>query len=644
MLWKRTIAAVVIAISATCFAGCASVTQKPLDPYLPPPAPAFDTNTCTTAAQLTHDGNPKQALALIAAYRAGATVKATPKDPNATCENERQNALRAQSRLENGATLSNPGATFAAMWDRFVATWVTPFTGAFLVAASTLLVLLVAARLFVFIPWPTSLLPKSRIVRRVLGCVGAVVIVGLAAFLPASLSLFMPTITVAWVLLAALACSLLAIAMATRLRLFIDAQDANEPAASARLVGMVSELGAAPPKGLEIPQGSDVTALKDVALSAPGGNGFINALTWLANSLFTATPWRAALAPSAKDAEQLTLVITRNGRAHSAYVISARKLIQTPPPPPAPKRKWFTKAPPPADDAKHPLQPYLYEIAAAAIVVTLSKANTGFDGLCGAEDWRSVGLHYVATSRYLDDDDVQRRLLVKALDYDPHNFLAEVALQHLERRQSKDADEIQEYIDWLDARSDNLVQESENLKIRKGYEAAHRRMQLTSLALRLNRNWEKDWEPKKHVWKVDEDTRGRAVELLSELESSENRADVLIAQQRLAAVLFHATAFQEAPQQEPYDRWFDTAIVASSPTAAFNAACYYCTRYRPDLECDAKGKDESAETAIAKITDRLKVVALDPDKAEKARHDPVLESYAAAPWFKSAIGAKTSSK
>ena len=57
----------------------------------------------------------------------------------------------------------------------------------------------------------------------------------------------------------------------------------------------------------------------------------------------------------------------------------------------------------------------------AVTLITLATRHRGFDGLLGAEDWRSIGLHYVATKNTTDHD-LKKRLLVDAVNYEPTHF------------------------------------------------------------------------------------------------------------------------------------------------------------------------------------------------------------------------------
>jgi hypothetical protein len=70
-------------------------------------------------------------------------------------------------------------------------------------------------------------------------------------------------------------------------------------------------------------------------------------------------------------------------------------------------------------------------------------------GLAGATRWRSIYLQVVATSPGVPPDE-QRALLAKAVDADPCNAAAQVALLHVQGRRAHDGPSSELYATGLD--------------------------------------------------------------------------------------------------------------------------------------------------------------------------------------------------
>ncbi len=222
--------------------------------------------------------------------------------------------------------------------------------------------------------------------------------------------------------------------LATRLRVSIAATNSagdTDAATAAHVGALLSELGAAPPRGLEVPSGADTTELQGALSSIPGAGGFIVTLTQFAAGLLGVTPWRAEIANV--DSGSLTVRIVRNGHPMGSTVIGAGDGRVDPVDSPAPE----------AD---------LQRMAAAFILMKLNEHHR-LTGLGGTRDWRSLGLHYIATAdaslRRPASAAQQRATLRKALDLDPDNRLAQLAWQHSVWRKSTDVGGLQGYQTWL---------------------------------------------------------------------------------------------------------------------------------------------------------------------------------------------------
>jgi hypothetical protein len=120
--------------------------------------------------------------------------------------------------------------------------------------------------------------------------------------------------------------------------------------------------------------------------------------------------WRARV--TFVDDDRLAAALFRNGR-HAASAVFSRPDL------------WL-----PTDNVKDPAKAQMLTGAAAFILTQLSQVHEELqDGLYGAQQWKSVALQVIASSKSLLADDGNRvatraRLLAKAVDTDPANELA----------------------------------------------------------------------------------------------------------------------------------------------------------------------------------------------------------------------------
>ncbi|MFC8733058.1 hypothetical protein ACFT5B_11420 [Luteimicrobium sp. NPDC057192] len=304
-------------------------------------------------------------------------------------------------------------------WQSFVTHDLAPLGR---VALSTLVVLAVLAglaRLLVVVApdWPT--VHRRGAMATAAGVLGA----GAAAVLTFGVAARGGRAVPAGLALGAGAVVLGAWWLATRLRLTVSvtARDGSDSkASSAHIVALLADLGATPPRGLELPRGSDVSSLTGAIGELPQGKLAQLALGLVQNVLGS-SPWRALV--DVVDPDTLAVAVTRNGRQKGAAVVD-RTVLRV------------------GGD--------LHRFAAAVVVTTLARAYPDdFRGLCGATDWRSLGLHYVATTDFQDDRAEQRRILARSLERDPGNWLAQLAYHNVTMRYGDDPDVLRAYRSWL---------------------------------------------------------------------------------------------------------------------------------------------------------------------------------------------------
>ncbi|SIQ74465.1 Uncharacterized membrane protein YdcZ, DUF606 family [Cellulosimicrobium aquatile] len=459
---------------------------------------------------------------------------------------------------------------------------------------------------------------------------------------------------VAGAVLAALGVLLVATVLATRLRLTIevtsgrsgDRTTSHEGTGGARLVALLGELGAEPPRGLEVPRGTDISALSGSALSELPQGAFVKAVVSLAQGVVGSVPWRVTV--EERDADHLAVVVTRNGRAAGSAALDRAGLLRFDPEDPA--------------SAAAAAQVDLYRAAAAVVLLTLARHHAGFEGLCGATSWRSLALQYVAQSDLTDAPDRERELLARAVDVDPRNDLAQVALAHAEGRHHTLREDLDAYGRWLD----RFVTRSEG---RSGYRSLRLRAQYSRAATTVNACFAPGRDGDDPAGGLDA-TAVDAVRALLEalaVERAAGREDALVVrlqdaveslylQAEVAARALEPVAPQRvptAPGTEPGERAepsetaetprerlrraYRAALARdpegadapspTTPTGEYNLACTYAVRTTPLGAADA-----------LRTTDHLRRAVVLADLRAWLHDDPMLAAYRERPEYAAEFG------
>lgn len=468
---------------------------------------------------------------------------------------------------------------------------------------------------------------------------------------------------VAGAVLAALGVLLVATVLATRLRLTIevtsgrsgDRTTSHEGTGGARLVALLGELGAEPPRGLEVPRGTDISALSGSALSELPQGAFVKAVVSLAQGVVGSVPWRVTV--EERDADHLAVVVTRNGRAAGSAALDRAGLLRFDPEDPT--------------SAAAAAQVDLYRAAAAVVLLTLARHHAGFEGLCGATSWRSLALQYVAQSDLTDAPDRERELLARAVDVDPRNDLAQVALAHAEGRHHTLREDLDAYGDWLD----RFVTRSEG---RSGYRSLRLRAQYSRAATTVNACFApgRDGDdPAGTLGATAVDAVRALLEALA-VERAAGREDALVVrlqdaveslyrQAEATAPALEPVAAQRvpaAPGTEPSDRTGSSETAESvetarsaetsrerlrrayraalardpdgadapsptTPTGEYNLACTYAVRTTPLGAADA-----------LRTTDHLRRAVVLADLRAWLHDDPMLAAYRERPEYAAEFG------
>ncbi|WP_146617457.1 hypothetical protein [Arthrobacter globiformis] len=564
-------------------------------------------------------------MALIEKVRGQGRSPALPA--TTACEQERLAAVRAAAQPAPAAPPQNPAEKAGANWDRFNAEWISPLSKAGLALLGLVAGFLVLGRLLV-------LLPKIAGARKSPADRALLALTGLAFILFGScLIVLAPEWNAnaiegksfgqmaAGALLAFLGSVVLAVYLSSRLRLTLDVRDTKGETSKvdvSQIGALLHELGADAPRGLEVPEGADVTALADNAMPVSFTNKVLAAVQKLVVSIFGVTPWRVVVSSSNEDS--MTVSMARNGASVGAVTIDRNELQLADGQSKKPGTDAKATTPTTTNSAA---ELELHKMAAAYILVTLAKKHHGFDGLCGATDWRSLGLHYVATTDTTMADERAKRLLGAAVDHDAGNMLAEVALQHALFRESTDKETIKTYADWLLGMANEIRNDIDRrAKSAAGYTPLLYRIELTFLSMVLN------LPPDSSAFlQLQRPGREIAGNLVRKLEPSRrlNVPGPWAYAMRLDAALAYRDLDETSPEKAVQHSDLHTAALASiAPRTAYNAACSIARR--------------RGEAAVEEVKGRLRYALRDPGLTAWARKDPELAVLRKNPDFLQFLG------
>ncbi|MFE4541482.1 hypothetical protein [Arthrobacter sp. NPDC056727] len=566
-------------------------------------------NLCDKANQLTQGGNPAEALALIEKIRG--QVRSPALAATTACEAQRLAAV-LKSQEPPKAKTPTYAQDVGANWDRFTTDWINPLVKAGPALLGLIAAFLVLGRLLVFVP-KISGARKSPADRATLALAGLVLILLGSSVIVSSpawdengvLTGGAAGQMVTGGLLALFGSVVFAVYLSSRLRVSLDVRDTKGETSKvdvSRIGALLHELGGDAPRGLEIPEGADVTALGTDTLPLTFTNKVLAAVQKVLISIFGVVPWRVVV--SSADDNSLTVAMARNGASVGAATIARNELhlaIGTS----GGAGRDITSAAAAKSDSAAELE--LHKMAAAYILVMLARKHYGFSGLCGTTDWRSLGLHYVATTDNAMDDERAKKLLGAAIDYDAGNMLAEVALQHRMFRESTDAPTVQTYAEWLLRQSRIIRSGIDNgEKSAAGYTPLRYRIEKTFLSMVLN------LPPDAAEFDgLRSEARQMAKKMIADLDPARRPlvAGTLAQTMRLDAALAHHDLLVSAGSTVPeLDDLCKQALVSVAPHTAYNAACSLARNKAPESE----------------VTRRLGYAFADSANKDWARKDPEL--------------------
>lgn len=620
---RRVLLVLLLCLATGCApAPSASVANSP--PTLAP-TPRLQ-SACDEAEGLTTKDRPGDALALIERIRGELPPQA--QTVNEACEHERLGALLRAQQLADAA-LPSEAQKAGKSWDTFVNRWVEPLVNAGLVWLGLVASFLLLARLFVFIPkMPWGMYDVAERRRKLLAGF-ALIVLGSFGIIFAVTSQANPfELGALWavvisVVIGLVGALLLAIYLSSRLRISLEVRGPDESESKAKAVRIgayLYQLGSTPPRGVEIPEGPDVTALSNGVLTVGLSNKILAAAQKLLATAFGVTPWRVVIA-SSKD-QSPAVAITRNGWSVASGNIDRASLGLL---------GGIQNEDVPSGRIKAAGSFGSDQLVAAFILVTLASKHHGFEGLCGATDWRSVGLHFIATTDAHLDDECRRTLLGRSVELDPKNLLAEVAFQNVMFRQSVNPESLRKYADWLKLKAEKISRDVEKgLKPAAGYMCLLYRIKMTYLSVVLNLPQTADHEKRRlHA-------AGVARALLNDLELNSHVPEPLAHSMRLHAVLaYHdlsgpsVWATISAPSKgsvNPIASWYEEAFSSIAPGTAYDAACSFARN--------------GGRANQLQIRDRLSYAFIEPQLKAWAQSDPELQDLRADTEFLQFLGIK----
>jgi hypothetical protein len=411
---------------------------------------------------------------------------------------------------------------------------------------------------------------------------------------------------------------LLARGLASSRRVTVDVRDDKGTTSKFRtseVIARLGELGGMPPSGMLIARGSDVAALQDSALIGTPENKVLALLQTLFKNILGTIPWvltvdaaGTAETGASKDKGSLSVIMTRNGRTHASATINRATLGLS------------------DDQPDTPLD--LYKAAAAFGLATLATAYKDIEGLAGATEWRSLGLQYVASTDFRDDDKGALGLLIRAVETDPGNHPASLMLQHRMFREGTTFDELSPYASWLKEQATDIRPLSADGSVKYGFQMHYRRLLANHLVAVQNLSYTDFPRDKEAAVKAHRQAAKKTAKDLVELiDNQRRRPSVMDSSMRHIAAVAYRTLTDPFPSTYPneWDQRVQELLAQAeksfSPWVRYNVACMYM----------ALGDSESC-------LKHLVYARTDPRLQEWARWDPMLKMLHPEPRFQDLTG------
>jgi hypothetical protein len=223
----------------------------------------------------------------------------------------------------------------------------------------------------------------------------------------------------------------------SQLKLRVTVQGSEPDKAAANLRGIIADMGAAFPRGVEVPIGPDVTFLTDVDFTVVGAKDVTNALKAVLQAVKPYVPWELLINVVTDD--RLAVVLSRNGEQVASEIVDRTSLrLDT--------ASMKELAEPGAKKDDPVVVPALWTFPAALAVVRIAEIHRRPAGLGGATNWRSIAYHHIATTQLRPlHPTAERAILGRAVDLDPGNLAAALAFWNSSYRYDDEAGRLNEY-------------------------------------------------------------------------------------------------------------------------------------------------------------------------------------------------------
>ncbi|MFC5137240.1 hypothetical protein ACFPK1_03300 [Actinomycetospora rhizophila] len=182
----------------------------------------------------------------------------------------------------------------------------------------------------------------------------------------------------------------------------------SDNAAAGYIIGMMNELGADTPRGVRIPQGTDVAALPDDALIIFPQGKILSALAKLVRTAVPTAAWYVRV--ELVDSTRCSVQISRNGKAVAVHVVQADELVPA---------ELMSKD----RDAEATLWT---GVASFALLALSEKHIELTTGLCGANRWDALATYVIGARRLFSGDVTGTQLFAISAARDPSARLAEL--------------------------------------------------------------------------------------------------------------------------------------------------------------------------------------------------------------------------
>lgn len=379
------------------------------------------------------------------------------------------------------------------------------------------------------------------------------------------------------------------------------------------LRGIVADLGASAPRGVEIPVGTDVTFLKDVDFAGLGGGAWTKAVQSLVQAIKPYTPWRLGVSVVSDD--RLAVTLRRNNRFVESTIIDRQtfKLDEG----------TLKKL---AAGGEDPEAPPLWSFPASLALCEMARKHGIKEGLSGATNWRALALQYLATTHFKGQDAISKALLGRAVDLDPGNKAAALAYAHATYRYSADKSELGEFAELLrECASPPMDQGASAATLDPGLRL---RASFNLVVTRVNLAYLVDPEGRTKAITAAKNAQRDLRALFEELESSPAGKSELAGllgtmKPRMIALAWSVHAL-DPTQEEPETH---TSSGSGGPAAHYDQACQLMT-------LDGVAVDE-VDLAIRLLT----LADTNPELAAWRTQDPQLKTLRDTEKYKSAFGA-----